>query len=192
MQMNLAIKTLAIIVLYCSCSASKHECSNDINYLINNELSRNVSLIGRQKAYLEFNQNDYMHEFLLHTKNNLQNSSTIKNSMGKEIFEHIFNLEELDYLIRQTYQSNDFNYDELKLNRNIVYISKNNAEHKDPIDMLSRAYIFLSKPIFTKNNAFSLVAFSNGVKGEMQGGVSIYKNDAENWKFVATINDWVE
>lgn len=188
--MNLVIKVLVLIVLIYSCSTRKQKFSNEINELINQELSRNISLIGNQKTYLEFNQDSYISEFLMDTQNNLQNSSTLENRIGKEIFELIFNLEQFNYLIQQTQDS--YNYDKLKFKRNIIYLSENNIEDEDVMHTLSRVNIFLSKPIFTKNKKFSLIAFSNGVKGEMQGGISIYKKDADNWKFVTTISDWVE
>jgi hypothetical protein len=186
--MNLAIKVLVSISLIYSCSTRKQKLSYEVNEIINQELTRNISQIGSQKVYLKFNLNDYMSEFLIDTQKNLNNNATLENRIGKEIFELVFNLDQFNYLLEQTKGNN--NYTNLKFKSNIIY--KNVTDDEEVIEVLSRANIFLSKPIFTKSKKYSLIAFSNGLEGEMQGGISIYRKDADDWKFVTTISNWIE
>jgi hypothetical protein len=86
----------------------------------------------------------------------------------------------------------------LKLPNN--FILNNTLKEKENVgndglksaNYFTKKRLFLSKPVFTSNGNYSLIAFSYGAINSASGGVHVYKKINGKWKFYTELNGWIE
>lgn len=191
---SLVIK-LYLILLFVSCSSSKQ--LNKSSYqIIEQELNRNmIGYDEQEKILLDFKLNDYLISFIKEkTDQNDMYVHTLKQELGLRTYEEIFNVNAIEFYEKQ-FKNNNLDLTKVRLPDKVIINSlyKKEEKHSDLERILnySRIFIYLSKPIFSKNNKYCIIGFSNGVKNGMTGGINIYKNDKGKWFFYKYIDGWI-
>lgn len=187
-KLNHAISMLLLLVSF-SCSAQKKYADNSALDILKSEISRHSSLYDRDKVYLSFTSNNYLINFIKENEigANNDNINLLKLIKPEEV-QLIFNKTEVLHLVESLQNST------LKLNinsyhQNLIVYSKDTL---NTIDEFEKKRIYLSNPATTSDNKYGLISYSYGKKNSMQGGINLYHNINNEWKFYRSIEIWVE
>jgi len=173
-----------------SCSSSKKHVDNSDSYeLINIQIERNLVNFEGENSLLGFDINGYLVDYLKKIKNDDFNASSLKNKIGVSIFDEVFSTSEIKYLKGD---NNQFDIDSSKLtsHNNVELILEEVKKENQDID--SKFKIHLSYPKITSNSKYGLIAYAFGFTYSMEGGINLYEKKNGKWRFLKTIDYWVE
>lgn len=183
-------KMLILSLLILSCHSSKKHIDNSDSYeLVNIQIERNLANYKGELSLLSFDLNEYLNDYLKKIENDDFSSASLKNKIGVSIFDEVFSTHEFKYLKDVNSQ---FDIDTFKLTSyNNVELILEDVKNENQ-DINSKFKIHLSYPKITSNSKYGLIAFAFGFTYAMEGGVNLYEYKNGKWRFLKTIDYWIE
>ena len=196
MKQNHAINLLLIFITLNSCSLGKNSLKNEAYNIINKEINRNIYQNNNEtpkKMYLDFVLDKALKGFVKNQQDDNPYALDLKEKIDDAVYESIFNTKEVNNFIEQL-NSKIIDNKKIALPRNVFH-NTNKDTGNNAVDKLlgsTKFRINLSIPVFTSDNKYCLIAFSNGFENSMSGGINIYVKEKNNWKYYTSFNEWIE
>lgn len=184
------IKILILSLLVSACSSFKKNVDNSNSYeLINIQIELNLVNFEGESSLLSFDLNNYLDDYLKKIENDDFSAASLKNKIGISIFDEVFSTSEIKYLKDD---KNQFDIDTSKLTsyKNVELILEDVQKENQDID--SQFKIHLSYPKITSNSKYGLIAYAFGFTYALEGGVNLYEYKNGKWRFLKTIDYWIE